>query len=347
LEAGGTETVRTIVKFANGGRQIVSAELKTAGLASENQLELPVEVREPLNVVLVCGDEQRDGRFVRLALSPFAGKDAANLGKVTLVKADDAGVSLAGADVLILANVIQPAEGMVSRIEHFVYGGGGLIIAPGSVSMAAEYTRLLYRNGVGVMPAALRAARGNGEAATTLLGLTLEHQVFRFLKGMASPVPLVSVSQYFPADLREGDSRVLGSYATGDPFLIEGSFGSGRVLLVTTSLNAEWSDLPWTNFYLPFVQSCVRYVSKGGSGGTLKVAGSGESDLTPLGEESWERLRRSLGMEEVADASGAGVLLSALGVFESELWLPLLGVVVGLMILEGLLGRAWSETGEL
>jgi hypothetical protein len=49
---------------------------------------------------------------------------------------------------------------------------------------------------------------------------------------------------------------------SGDPFLIEATAGKGRVLLMTTSLGADWTSLPLSSFYLPFLQSTVRYLAE-------------------------------------------------------------------------------------
>jgi hypothetical protein len=420
LEPGAAEVVRATVRFPEAGPRDVTASITAADLAIDNRLDAAVDVREPLKV-LVVSEKPVPGRpgYVQLALAPFAagGGGGANLAAVTTASAGDASLTFAGMDAVVLANAPALPEAVVGRLEQFVYGGGGLIIAPGPASQADEYRRLLYRNGAGVMPAALWVSGAGPVMTTSLLGLTLEHPMFRFLRGAASPVPSVMVERYFRADVREGDARVLASYATGEPFLVEGAFGRGRVLLVTTPLEAEWSDLPLTGFYLPFVQSCVRYVTDVGGrvrtvaageavvvplegeatsarvvrpdgqredlqivreggrvearyagarvpgtyvvtyeiGGAKRVARfavrvpAAESDVTPLGDESWERVRRSIGSEELSPANDAGApagLLVSLGGLGRELWLPLVAGVVVLLLAETALSRAWSQGGE-
>lgn len=425
IEPGAVETVRATVKLPDTSPQVFTATLGATDLAADNRMDLAAEVAGPLKVLVVSGDEPADAplraesTFLKMALAPFPDPaTGANLADVTVVKPDDPNLTLASASVVILADVPKLSDPAVTQLEQFVYAGGGLVIAPGPLTQIAEYKRSLYRNGAGLMPASLRPPGPDGAPPTSLLGLTLDHPVFRFLRSAgASPIPPVSVTRYFPADTREGDARVLASYQTGAPFLIEGTFGRGRVLLLTTPLDADWSDLPLTNFYLPFVQSCVRYVasvpreprnvrvgdplvarldaataekslhllrpdgsrddaaldlSRDSAGliarypatrtpgqyvlsyeapaGTKREARfavrppAAESDLTPLGPESWDRLRHSIGFEELAadDANAAGFLTS-LGRFRNDLWLPLLATVVGLILLETAASRAWSE----
>jgi hypothetical protein len=179
-------------------------------------------------------------------------------------------VELGEYQVVVLANVARLSDQQVRELEQFVYGGGGLLIAPGNLARVDNYNASLYRGGAGIMPAELsEPTPADGSQATALLGLDLNHPVFLFLKGRPDPVPSATIGRYFPASARSPDARVLASYVSGQPFLIEstvGRTGRGRVLLVTTPLDADWNTLPLSNFYLPFVDSAVRYLAAGTSG---------------------------------------------------------------------------------
>ena len=93
----------------------------------------------------------------------------------------------------------------------------------------------------------------------------MNHPIFRFLRGRPDPIPSATIVRYFPTLPRSPGARVLASYVSGQPFLIESSAGRGRVLLVTTALDSDWTTLPLSNFFLPFVQSTVRYLAGGGT----------------------------------------------------------------------------------
>jgi hypothetical protein len=54
--------------------------------------------------------------------------------------------------------------------------------------------------------------------------------------------------------------------ANGDPFLIEKKIGAGRVLLVATTADRDWSDLPLKTAYVPLVQSMAGYLSRSEAG---------------------------------------------------------------------------------
>jgi hypothetical protein len=118
------------------------------------------------------------------------------------------------------------------------------------------------------MPAELLpAVPGDGSRATSLLGWRPDHPVFRFLRGRPDPLPSSTIGRYFPCKPRQPAARSLADYVSGWPFLVEASRQErerrGRVMLMTTPLDLDWGNLPYSNFYLPFMQSLARYLAGG------------------------------------------------------------------------------------
>lgn len=262
-----TGSVRVPVTFDQVGSHVLTAEIKSADLAADNVFHATLDVIEPISVAIISGDEEgaevrRESFFLKLALSPYQTALKKQGDPATVVVKDHREwdkVDLSKYRVVVLANVPLITAEMARALEQRVYEGGGLIISPGNYSKIDSYNATLYRNGLGLLPAKLESPTpADGSRATSLLGLELSHPIFRFLRG-ADPLPGAVVGRFFPAAERQADARVLGTYGSGEPFLIEGPRGRGRVLLVTTPLDADWSTLPLQGFYLPFVQSMVRY----------------------------------------------------------------------------------------
>jgi hypothetical protein len=46
------------------------------------------------------------------------------------------------------------------------------------------------------------------------------------------------------------------------PLLVEGKHGAGRVLLLTTTIDRDWSDLALQPAYLPLMQQAARYLAR-------------------------------------------------------------------------------------
>jgi len=258
--------------FTNAGSQVVSAEITSTGYRNDDRLDTVVEAIEPIKVLIISGDEQKDERpydfrsesdFLRLALAPFPDVRQ-NPCKVDVVS-DDAmwQVDLKQYQVVVLANVERFSPAEARSVEQYVYGGGGLLVAPGSLSRVQSYNDELYRDGSGILPAELEeATSSDGSEATSLLPAPTDNPVFQFLGDRPDLMLSPTVGRYFPATAR-GDAQVLARYTSGSPFLIDSRAGRGRVLLMTTSLDADWTTLPLSNFYLPFAQSAVRYLAAG------------------------------------------------------------------------------------
>jgi hypothetical protein len=260
------------VRFTHAGEVKLTAAIDSDDLASDNAQPYVVDVAERLPVLIISGDQRpghfrREADFLQLALAPFSTsttqptEDARNPCIVQVVDADQWTPQMFDSQrVVILANVPTLSTDQVKALEQFTYTGGGVIIAPGNLVRADDYNLTLYRNATGISPAALQPPTSADAAPTALLGIDLSHPIFQFLKGSPDPIPQATIARYFPANPHGGDVRVLSSYATGEPFAVEGTFGHGHVLLLTTPLDADWSNLPLSNFYLPFVQSCVKYL---------------------------------------------------------------------------------------
>ncbi len=94
--------------------------------------------------------------------------------------------------------------------------------------------------------------------------------------------------------------RIVLRYENGSPALVDAEVGRGRVLLLTTSVDREWTDLPIRPGFLPLVQEAARYLAAAPSGdatATVTVGGKREIVLgaddrrievvKPSGESRW------------------------------------------------------------
>jgi hypothetical protein len=76
---------------------------------------------------------------------------------------------------------------------------------------------------------------------------------------------LQSAQVYSYMLLEPGDpalSTTLLSYKDNAPALLERQLGRGRVLLLTTSIDFEWSDFPIRSAYLPMMQRTTQYLAR-------------------------------------------------------------------------------------
>jgi hypothetical protein len=307
LAPGSSGTFKVTVKegFPSAGSQVISAEINSTGYTADDRLESAVEVTEPVRVLILSGDERPaksfglrgESDFARVALAPYQAATG-QIGRdpcVVEVKPVEqwSQLNLSAYDVVILANVERFDARQARELEQFVYGGGGLLIAPGNLSRVENYNEVLYRDGAGLMPAELLPATpSDGSQATSLLGWRPEHPVFRFLRGRPDPLPSSTIGRYFPARPHQPDAQSLAEYVSGWPFLVETPRlereRRGRVILMTTPLDVDWGNLPFSNFYLPFMQSLTRYLAGGGTVDDRNLA-PGEPILATFENGSVER----------------------------------------------------------
>ncbi len=257
------------IAFPVAGSNVLSAEITTAGYRADDRFDSVIDVIEPVKVLIVSGDERpgafrSEVDFLRWALAPHqtAKREGADPCSVEEVPVEQwTGSNLEKFQVVILANIERFSNAQVRFIERYVYNGGRVVFA-GSLTRVDEYNSTLWRDGSGILPAELEEpTSADGSQATALLGFDLTHPIFQFLKGKPDPIPTATVGRYFPANPRASYARSLAWYSSGWPFLIEGSAERGKVLLMTTSLDADWTTLPLSNFYLPFIQNIVRYLA--------------------------------------------------------------------------------------
>lgn len=265
IPAGQTETVAALVTFPTAGQSVLSVDLKSQGAALDDHRDFVVDVTPPLRVLLLRDNVNSTDAFaLRAALAPYsmlgrAGPDAASVTTVAVDQWDP--VDLAKYQVVILDNVTAPTAPQAGALAQFVYSGGGLLLAPGPASQTSEYNRLFYREEAGLLPALLQPAI-NPMAAVAIEHGTIDtaQPMLRFLAGRTGSIAM-QVERFIPTTGRTPAAHALASFTSGDAFLLEQTYGRGRVLLVTSSLGSAWTTLPMTNLYLPLVQSATRYLA--------------------------------------------------------------------------------------
>lgn len=226
--------------------------------------------------------------FVRAALQGEQG-GASRVRAVYTTGAEWAAQALQQVDVVVLANVGQLSGDQRVALHTFVEGGGGLLIAAGdrlTPESNASYGSLLPLPIRGVKQVARRDDPASALSALRLDTAELDHPALReFARVDEVSLFKARFYAYVLVDAaRDGDAKVLASYSGGIPALVERSMGRGRILLLTSTLDRDWSDLAIKSSFLPLLQQLIRYL--GGKmerdvGGALRV---GEPTTVPVPE---------------------------------------------------------------
>jgi hypothetical protein len=94
----------------------------------------------------------------------------------------------------------------------------------------------------------------------TLSDIKTDHPVFEVFResGRLAAARVFGYRRATPTE----KASVLARFEDGTPALMESSFGQGKVLLFTSTLDASWNDLPLTPLYLPLVRQMTRHLGE-------------------------------------------------------------------------------------
>lgn len=176
--------------------------------------------------------------------------------------------ALAGTDVLVLANTRAPTEDVSPAILAAVQRGMGLWITMGDRVEPDAYNARLGP----VLPLLLREAvqvgTAPGLAQARIEGFAppdLSHPVFR---GWGGELGLTG-AQVRKIVLCEPDparrATIALSYTSGAPALVTRAAGSGRVALLTTTVDRDWADLPLRPGFVPLATAVLDYLGDSGA----------------------------------------------------------------------------------
>lgn len=157
------------------------------------------------------------------------------------------------ANIVILNDVPQMSEAMISRLTRWVERGGGLLVALGRRVTAKTFNRAFAR----LSPARLEGRVGPNRAFELLAQFDARHPIFAPFAGPRSGnFSQVRFYGHIRAAAKEA-STVLARLSSGDPLLVEQSLGRGRVVLFTSSLDTSWNDLPLSPMYVPLIHQLL------------------------------------------------------------------------------------------
>lgn len=264
--------------FAEPGSHHLEVVAEADSLRSDNGRRVSIPVWDSLPVLLVDGDPRpeplrSETGYLQIALQPFTVAQAQSSDLIAArrvtpdqLQADDLGRDRAR--VVVLANVPQLDDARLGALAEFVKQGGGLLIFPGDRIDLDWYNGPGYRNGAGLLARRLAAPAGETDDRRTSAGIAVHHYEHPALEFFNDPqngsLAYCRVRRWYPlasAGRPAEATDVLAQLDNGDPFLVEKSFGAGRVILCATAGDADWSNLPLRPSYLPLMQRLVTYLA--------------------------------------------------------------------------------------
>jgi Aerotolerance regulator N-terminal/von Willebrand factor type A domain len=280
VPARGRARKRFLHTLAGGGAaHEAEVELDHDRFTLDDQRLARVEVSRGLRVLVVNGDP----RTVRTEDETFFLEAALHAGGssfavATALPDELAARNLGAYGAIFLANVARPGADAAAALTRYVEGGGGLFISVGDRVDADAWNQTMKKllpQPLGLKRTASAAPGGSHEGETVdlrpaerLAPIDRHHPLLTSFAARGEGLASARFFQFMllsPVPDAPGRSVVL-RYESGAPALVEAEVGRGRVLLLTTSADREWTDLPIRPGFLPLIQEAARRLAGAPSG---------------------------------------------------------------------------------
>ncbi|HEY7221550.1 MAG TPA: BatA domain-containing protein [Candidatus Binatia bacterium] len=285
--AGKSEgSLRFQTRLNQPGTHAGQVTLKKAGLAGNPTTNFTLDAQEKLKVLVVDGDPQTslvqsETFFLSRALNP-SGESDASIFLPTVILTDGLNTAtLDGYPVLILCNVGTLPDSFTAKLQNFLRRGGGVLIFAGDKFQADSYNQKLARDLPGQLGEKKIGPEANGDK---IAKFDSKHPALQFLADPILEESIKSARVWGYFRIPAAGRAPLITLANGDPLLLEQNIGAGRIVMMASSADRDWTDLPLKTVYLPLIQSLAQYLAGGNRGaldGGIAVGATKEITLPP------------------------------------------------------------------
>jgi hypothetical protein len=235
-----------------GTHRITVALEPADSLPQDDQFFSVLERREPRALVIGANSNADDVSYFAAAVGALTNP------RLTVERTGaDAIAQRALADyaVLVVSDVGVLNGATVGALQRYLEGGGSVLMTLGP--RAAQRDRIpLSAHVPETRSLKAQAAKTNGEVAGRVAAVEESHPALRDAQGWRS----VRFFRYVPVTPLPDDT-VLIRFEDGHPLLIERHVGAGRLLVLTSPLDRDWSDLAIHPLFVRFIGEAARYLT--------------------------------------------------------------------------------------
>lgn len=250
IEPGQSTTIEIAHTFHEAGFHGMLAALEPDRFPPDDQRSLALNVKEHSRVLLVDGDpderaEDAETYYLSLALAPGGeGKSGVDVEVIPdHVLADH---DLSDFDALWLVNVPLPGRETIDKLERFAADGGGVVIWVGDQVDAARYDEFLFRDGNGLLPAALLETVGDADRPVPVFMADDRHGsmllITDVLRQLLSGVPIMRWMTIDEKSVPTARVVLRARDAGGAALMVSRNHGRGEVVLFTTTADTAWNQ---------------------------------------------------------------------------------------------------------
>lgn len=282
IKPGGSQVIPYFANFNNPGDLSLEAKLisNNDDLDADNARYAVVNIKDSVRILCVDGNSSGEiGRSTRSAVyyavrafrlkssAPEAAMEVTQIGAtdLPLERFDDF-------DVIVLANLGNPAPETVARLHGFTERGGGLILfagenfLPGPEENAGPNEHFMVgkdKDKTSLLPAIFKEPQiAKNETGWSLKTPDSDHPLAAIVKRLPEDiVNSARINKIIQAEPAPESQVVLRIAENNAPLLLARDIGAGSVLLFTTSADRSWNALPVHPLYAMLLQQAATTMS--------------------------------------------------------------------------------------
>lgn len=278
VPASGSAQARFPATAVPGGVTRGTVTIPRDDLTANNTFHFTLAPDEAVRVLVInpAGARANQALFFRRALEiGDAPRFAVEVKRVDSLAPRD----FAGRALIVLNEAAPPGGELGAALRTEVREGAGLVVVPGD--LAAERVPREWEPALRVGLGAVTSRTGVGGAR--IARVSYASPIFEPFAAPGSG-DFASALVYQHRTLRvAGDTGILAWYDDGTPALVERTFGLGRVVVWSSTLDDYWTNLPTHPVFLPFVRQVARHTGRYSDARAWFTAGE-VLDLTRHGE---------------------------------------------------------------
>jgi len=263
LPAGGNAIARFTSKFEQIGdnRGVIQVG---AGGALGSTLYFNTRVVPKIAVLILsgaAGSSKADAAFfLQTALTPT---EESPFVVQTLPAERATATDVAGASVVMLADVDAASPGLKAALRGVLERGGGLLFLPGSHVTAEAFSATFGE----LAPCGLRRTMAasetrRGDAKAMLTRIDYDNPILEvFQRPHFGDFSAVQFERYWEVTDSQL-SKVLARFDDGRPYLLTRSIANGNSILWASPPDLRWNNLPTRAIFLPFLHQITRTLAQ-------------------------------------------------------------------------------------
>ena len=260
VRPGAPAQVPVEASFDEPGSYRCSVALNEDSLTVDDTFEFSLTVDDRVTVLCVDGDPSSvaslsETFFLNVALNPASvtGLRAGSTIEPSAISLSEfSRTNLDAYKCVVMCNAPLLNGNELVKLEAFLNSGGSLILFLGDRVRADEYNKWAF------IPAKLSDVIGRPDRRSFLSfgRISPRHPIFAGNLDLRT----AKVFRCFKAT-PHAEARVIAWMRNGPPVIMERDFGTGRVMMITTSADLDWSSLPLRRVFVPLVHRMVAYMS--------------------------------------------------------------------------------------